>query len=601
MTSPLTPTEEAAIDADAAALLADDQRAMDAADNAALAALDLPPAAPGPTSGGDALAFLNGPDVTAEVSRPPAATEGVLTSVPLNVLRESPLNPRKTFGAMATLTDSIKRIGLVQPLIVRTLDPRTSAAGGGSFEIVCGHRRYRAAREAGLDVVPVKVVVLDDVQALEAMLTENGQRENLSPIEEAETFDALRVRGWNVEQIATRLSTTPGTIYHRLKLLDLSTEAKEALADGVLPSTVAVPLARLPSAKMQAKALEVLKSRFVVDGVMNTRDAVEFLQRDFTRPLKLAPFSMTDGDLVPFRGACSTCPKNTKSATPGLFEDFRETKHPVCTDTTCFDEKAAASWKRKADAKTKKGVVVLSISEGAKLFPHGPELSTASKYVEANQINHADPKKRTWKELAERAIDSAAADFEPLVEFFAPDRDLRGHELFERSTIVKALAEQGLKWATEEVGRARSSVKSVAAAAKGPTKEEQEAAERRVTVIDLTLSAIGAAVAKKGITVAGWRALALAVATRFVSPDVLEVLDVESEKKLREKIANSDATLSIRFLFLSLLRDSDLADGDGEPVSPALVQFAKAHGVSAHDVAKSVTADGLFSKKGGKS
>lgn len=586
MTSPLTSTEEEDLAADAAALLADP---------------GLPPSAPGPTSGGDALAFLNAPDVTAEVSRPPAATEGVLTSLPLDVLRESPLNPRKTFGAMTSLIDSVKRIGLVQPLIVRTLDARTAAAGGGSFEIVCGHRRFRAAREAGLSEVPCKVVILDDVQALEAMLTENGQRENLSPIEEAETFDALRVRGWTVEQIATRLSSTPGTIYHRLKLLDLSTEAKQALADGVLPSTVAVPLARLASPKLQAKALDALRSRFVVDGVMNTRDAVEFLQRDFCRPLKFAPFSLTDGDLLPFVGACATCPKNTKSATPGLFEDFRETKHPVCTDTTCFDEKAAASWKRKADAKLKKGAVVLSPAEGAKLFPHGPELSTAAKYVEAKQINHADPKKRTWEELAERATrDTDAGQVRP-VEFYAPDRDLRGHDLYERAEIVNALAEQGLKWAVEEIGRSRSSVKSVASQAKGPTKEEQEAAERRVTVIDLTLSAIGAAVAKKGITVAGWRALALAVANRFVSPDVLEVLDVENEKKLRDKLATSDATLSIRFLFLSLLRDSDLADGDGEPVSPALVTFAKAHGVSAHDVAKSVTADGLFSKKGKKS
>lgn len=600
MTSPLTPTEEAALDADAAALLADDQRAMDAADDAALAALDLPPAAPGPVEAVAAFADLNLPDVTAEVTRGPAATEGTLTTVALDTLRESPLNPRKTFGAMASLVDSIKRIGLVQPLIVRLLDPRTRSAGGGMFEIVCGHRRYRAAREAGLAEVPVKIVTLDDVQALEAMLTENGQRENLSHLEEAETFHALRVRGWKVEQIATRLSTTEGTIYHRLKLLDLCTEARQALADGILPGTAAVPLARLPSAAMQVKALEVMRTRFVVDGVIHSRDAVEFLQRDFTRPLKLAPFSLTDSELIPLAGACSTCAKNTKCATPGLFDDFRDTRHPVCTDTKCFDEKAAASWKRKAEAKAKKGVVVLSPAEGAKLFPYG-ELTAGSRYVEAKQINHADPKKRTWAELAERA----ATGDESIPEVYAPDRDLRGHELYERSQIVTALAAQGLKWATDEVDRSKSTTKAAAAGAKGPTKEEREADERRVTVIDYTLSAIGASIAKKGITVAGWRALALALATRFVSPDVLEVLGIENEKKLLDKLATSDATLSIRFLFISVLRDSDLADGGGEPVPDALMTFAKAHGVSPHDVAKSIDAEALFekkkAKKGGKS
>ena len=564
----------------------------------------IPPAAPGPVEAVAAFADLNLPDVSKEVSRPPAATEGTMvSSVNLDELRESPLNPRKTFGAMASLVDSVKRIGLIQPLIVRLIDPRTRAAGGGMFEIVCGHRRFRAAREAGLVEIPVKVVSLDDVQALEAMLTENGQRENLTHLEEAETFQALRVRGWKVEQIAARLSTTEGTIYHRLKLLELAPEAKQALADGVLPGTVAVPLARLPSASMQVKALGVLRDRFVNDGgTINTRDAIEFLQREFTRPLKLAPFSLTDSELIPLAGSCAECPKNTKCATPGLFDDFRDTRAPVCTDTKCFDEKAAASWKRKAEAKTKRGAIVLTPAEGAKLFPHGPELSVSARYVEARQINHADPKKRTWAELAERATVENGDETKRPAEYFAPDRDLRGHELYDRAEIVEALAAQGLKWAVDEVSRSKTSTRAVAATAKGPTKEEEEAALRRVEVIDQTLSAVGAAVAKKGITISGWRALALALAARFVSPDVLDVLDVESEKKLTDKIANANdgAATAIRFLFLSLLRDSDLAEGDGEPVPTALATFAKAHGVNPHDVAKSIDAEALFEKKKGK-
>lgn len=563
---------------------------------------ELPPAAPGPTEAIAAFADLNMPDVAAEVSRAPAATDGTLTMVPISELAESPLNPRKTFGAMAALTDSIKRIGLIQPLIVRLQDVRTRAASGAMFEIVCGHRRYRASREAGLESLPVKVVSLDDVQALEAMISENGQRENLTALEEAETYQALRVRGWKVEQIATRLSTTEGTIYHRLKLLDLAPEAKQALADGILPSTVAVPLARLPSAALQVRALGVLRERFINDaGVVHTRDAVEYLQREFCRPLKLAPFSLTDSDLIPLAGACATCPKNTKSATPGLFDDFRDTRGPVCTDTKCFTEKAQASWKRKSEAKAKKGAIVLPPAEGAKLYPHGPELSVSSRYVEAKQINHADPKKRTWAELAERATTEAA----PIATFYAADRDLCGHDLYDRAEIVKALAEQGLKWAVDEVGRSKTTARHVASEAKAPTKEEEEARIRRVTLTDQTLSAIGAAVSKRGITAVGWRALALALAQRFVSPDVVEVFGLDSQKALLEKLAG-DPSWSIRFLFVSILRDSDLADGDGEPLPEALVTFAKAHGVNVHDVAKALDAgeskskaEALF-KKGGK-
>lgn len=554
-----------------------------------------PPPAPGPTAAVSFFADLNAPDVADQVNRPPATTAGVMTTLPLDELRESPLNPRKTFGAMASLTDSVKRIGLVQPLVVRALDPRTRAAGGGSFEIVCGHRRYRAAREAGLTEVPAKVVDLDDVQALEAMLTENGQREDLTEIEQAETYAALRLRGWKVEQIAARLSTTVGTIYHRLKLLDLIPEARQALADRVLPSSVAVPLARLPSGKAQAKALDKILATLRDDaGTVRARDAIAWLQHEFTRPLKLAPFSLTDDSLNPPATACSVCPKNTRSATPGLFDDLRETKAPICTDTVCFGEKAAASWKRKAAAAAKKGHQVLTPAEGARLFAHDNALPYGSRYVEAGQVNHADPKKRTWRELVERAPE----ELQPTL-VYAPDRDLVGHDLYERAAAVKACAASGAKWALAETKTASPSEPEPK---RSPAEREAEAKaqDRRIDVIDQTLSAIGAAVAKKGITAAGWRALALAVATRFVSPDVLDLFDVD-EKKLREAVTKPDPTVAIRFLFVSLLRDSDLADGDGEPVPTALATFAKAHGVNPADVAKAYDAEQVFAKKGRKS
>lgn len=550
--------------------------------------------APAPGSwGAEALAVLTSEVERAEreTTRAPAP-HGSHTMLRLDDLAESPLNPRKTFGAMASLVDSVKRVGLVQSLLVRRRHLGDVATNGATHEIVCGHRRARAAREAGLVEVPCEVRELDDAQALEAMLTENGQREGLTHLEQAETFDALRLRGWSVDQIARRLSTTPGTIYGRLQLLHLCPEGKQAVADGRLPGSVAVPLARLPSQSSQAKALDVLFERFVdADGAMQARDAIAWIQRDFTRPLRDAPFSLTDSFLVAGAPSCSTCPKNTKCATPGLFDDFRETRHPVCTDTGCFTDKAKASWKRKAESAAKKGHVVLAPAEGARLFGPDGLLPFGSRYVEAADVNHLDPKKRTWADLAEKA--------DGVVVTYAPDKSLRGRVLYERAALVEALAASGLAWAKKEVERAETSTASVASKAPEVSEEQREADARRTRLVDLVLVAIGASVQKRGATVQVWRALALALAERHISTDVLDVLDFEKVEALREKIASeTHAGTAITLLLVVLLRDSDLANGDDLDAKSPLGKFAAAHAVKVDDVALSMQAERLFERKG---
>jgi hypothetical protein len=107
--------------------------------------------APAPGSwGAEALAVLTSEVERAEreTTRAPAP-HGSHTMLRLDDLAESPLNPRKTFGAMASLVDSVKRVGLVQSLLVRRRHLGDVATNGATHEIVCGHRRARAAREAG--------------------------------------------------------------------------------------------------------------------------------------------------------------------------------------------------------------------------------------------------------------------------------------------------------------------------------------------------------------------------------------------------------------------------------------------------------------------
>ncbi|KAF0190419.1 MAG: chromosome partitioning protein ParB family, partial [Bacteroidetes bacterium] len=107
-------------------------------------------------------------------------------------IRSSDLNPRKSFdeNAIAELSKSIIEVGILQPIIVRLSHFKK---GTENYELVCGERRWRAAKEAGLKTVPAIIRELKDQEALDLMITENLQRKDVSPLEEAEAFMNLIV------------------------------------------------------------------------------------------------------------------------------------------------------------------------------------------------------------------------------------------------------------------------------------------------------------------------------------------------------------------------------------------------------------------------
>ena len=137
-------------------------------------------------------------------------------AVAIERIKPSPLNPRKTFdaGKTAELAASIKAQGVLQPLVVR--------ANGQGYEIVCGDRRWRAAKIAGLSTLPVIARTLTDAEAVEIMAIENGQREDMAPMEEAEGYARLRKTAkYSVAQIAAKIGKSESYVFHRLQLLDL--------------------------------------------------------------------------------------------------------------------------------------------------------------------------------------------------------------------------------------------------------------------------------------------------------------------------------------------------------------------------------------------
>ncbi|MBA4364580.1 MAG: hypothetical protein C0398_01060 [Coprothermobacter sp.] len=136
----------------------------------------------------------------------------------------SSLQPRRRFdeAALATLGESIRKHGILEPIIVRPRD--------GQFEIVAGERRFQAAVQVGLEQVPVTVRDLDDRTTMEVALSENLEREDLSPIEVAVSFSEYLTKfGTTQDELAQRLGKDRSTVANLIRLLDLPETARTAL------------------------------------------------------------------------------------------------------------------------------------------------------------------------------------------------------------------------------------------------------------------------------------------------------------------------------------------------------------------------------------
>ena len=137
--------------------------------------------------------------------------------------------PRKSFNQkqLEDLSNSIRENGIIQPIIVRKADER------GTFEIVAGERRFKAAKLAGLNKVPVVIKDIDNVQALEFAIIENVQRADLSPIEEAQGYKQLiNEFDYTQEQVARKIGCSRSHIANILRLLSLPKEVQELLEQG---------------------------------------------------------------------------------------------------------------------------------------------------------------------------------------------------------------------------------------------------------------------------------------------------------------------------------------------------------------------------------
>jgi ParB family chromosome partitioning protein len=184
----------------------------------------------------------------------PEAEDTASRTVPLDAIHPNPGQPRKHFdeAAIAELADTIRDMGILQALLVRRVD--------SGYELISGERRWRAARRAGLDRVPVEVLDVDEVSARLMALVENLQREDLSLIEEAEAYQRLvEEHGLTQEEVAARVGKDRSTVTNALRILKLPPAVKEAVVRGQLSGGHARALLGLPDSQIEAACRQVLQ------------------------------------------------------------------------------------------------------------------------------------------------------------------------------------------------------------------------------------------------------------------------------------------------------------------------------------------------------
>jgi ParB family chromosome partitioning protein len=222
---------------------------------------------------------------------PPGAAEGLgaggYQELPVATIRANRYQPREHFGEeqLSALADSIREVGVLQPVLVRPADD--------GYELIAGERRWRAARRAGLQAIPALIRTTDDASALEHALVENVHRADLNALEEAAAYQQLiEDFGLTHEQVAARVGRSRVAITNTLRLLQLPPAIQKMIQEDTLKGGHARALLGTPDRAFQEKL-----ARRVVNEGLSVR-AVEDAVRAHVGDAKRAP-SAAPGQLRP--------------------------------------------------------------------------------------------------------------------------------------------------------------------------------------------------------------------------------------------------------------------------------------------------------------
>jgi ParB family chromosome partitioning protein len=193
---------------------------------------------------------------TAEGDTEPAGSG--LQELPIGSVHPNPLQPRRMFDeeTLEGLTDSVRELGVLQPVLVRAKDD--------GYELIAGERRWRAAKRAGLPTIPAVVRVTDDVSSLEQALVENLHRQDLNALEEAAAYQQLIDDfGLTQDQVATRVGKSRSAVANQLRLFQLPPAVQKLVGEGLLSAGHAKALLGHPDRSYQ----EMLARRAVSESL----------------------------------------------------------------------------------------------------------------------------------------------------------------------------------------------------------------------------------------------------------------------------------------------------------------------------------------------
>lgn len=347
----------------------------------------------------------------------------VFSQTPMQVERRK----MRTAEEIRERAESIRQVGVLQPILVRPMDVSTDSNGNwDKWEVVYGEGRILSAREAGLEEIPAIVRELTDEQVEDIQLIENLQRDDVHELVEARGYETLLKHGHSVEEIAQRVGKSKRTIYTRLQLLKLDPATEEAFRSGRIDFSKALLIARLPQAVDQRKA-----GAEIAD--MTYQRAREYIECEYMLRLADAPFDTSDATLLKNTPACGPCPKRTGNQ-PELFEDVKSAD--ICTDKRCFRAKCEAAAKLKLALARKNGQQIITGQEARRILPHSYTSYMHGDYARPDDQCWDDPKHRTYRQILGR-------DYMPLLLQNPHDKG-QVLEVVRRSDALKKLRTDGV-------------------------------------------------------------------------------------------------------------------------------------------------------------
>lgn len=292
---------------------------------------------------------------------PAERAEGDLQHIAVNDISLSPLNYRTSYSqtALEELATEMQQHGVISPITVRPLNT-------GTYELVAGERRLRAARIAGLVIIPATIRELTDEQVTEIQLAENIQRENPHPMQEAVGIGRLQQSGHRIEEISHRIGKSKSYVYSRLLLLSLIADFQEMLAADRLTLSDALKIAQL-TPESQTAFYAGQQAEDWKDKPDYRLHNVDYALRHFSNDLQKAPFDTKDKSLLPNVGACTKCPSNTATL-KSLFPDMAN--EAICKNLSCYQQKCTAHF---------------SLHLAAALLEHQPQALLTSGALPATQ------------------------------------------------------------------------------------------------------------------------------------------------------------------------------------------------------------------------